>query len=147
MRVSASRLDAAACSVLRGDVRLVKKKSPGDARLDDVVAAARREQDRRAQGYRAQALKLYPWVCGRCAREFTHANLQELTVHHRNGDHDDNPEDGSNWELLCLYCHDNEHSRYLEQSRHGGAGAARESDAPATFKPFAGLDALLKQKN
>ncbi|MFA7667514.1 MAG: HNH endonuclease, partial [Burkholderiaceae bacterium] len=25
------------------------------------------------------------------------------------GYRDDNPPDGSNWELLCLYCHDNEH--------------------------------------
>ncbi|QTG90742.1 HNH endonuclease, partial [Vibrio furnissii] len=24
-------------------------------------------------------------------------------------DHTNNPEDGSNWELLCLYCHDHEH--------------------------------------
>ncbi len=111
-----------------------------------MVAAARREQDRRALGYREQALKLFPWVCGRCAREFTHANLQELTVHHRNHNHDDNPPDGSNWELLCLYCHDNEHSRYLEQSRHGGTGQGIGEDAGATFKPFAGLDALLKQK-
>ncbi|MDP5036506.1 MAG: HNH endonuclease, partial [Alishewanella sp.] len=22
------------------------------------------------QGYRDKALKMYPWVCGRCAREF-----------------------------------------------------------------------------
>jgi predicted amidophosphoribosyltransferase len=120
-----------------------KKKTPDSTRLDNVVASARREQDRRALGYRERALKLYPWVCGRCAREFTHANLQELTVHHRNGDHDDNPEDGSNWELLCLYCHDNEHSRYLEQARHGGANT-NAIDAPATFRPFAGLDGLLK---
>jgi hypothetical protein len=123
-----------------------RKKTSGDARLDDVVAAARRAQDQRALGYRAQALKLYPWICGRCAREFNHANLQELTVHHRNGDHDDNPADGSNWELLCLYCHDNEHSRMLEQSRQGGS-AASAGVAPATFRPFAGLDALLKKKS
>jgi hypothetical protein len=28
--------------------------------------------------YREQALKLYPWVCGRCAREFSGARLREL---------------------------------------------------------------------
>lgn len=120
------------------------KRKPSPSRLDKVVASARREQDRRAQGYREQALKLYPWVCGRCAREFTQANLQELTVHHRDGDHDNNPPDGSNWELLCLYCHDNEHSRYLEQERHGQPGGRVAIDAPATHKPFAELAALLK---
>ena len=39
---------------------------------------------------------LYPWVCGRCARQFTHANLQLLEVHHRDSNHDNNPTDGSN---------------------------------------------------
>lgn len=34
------------------------------------------------QGYRDKALKLFPWVCGRCAREFQYSNLRELTVHH-----------------------------------------------------------------
>ena len=55
----------------------------GNSRLDRVVADARREADAREQGYREQALKIYPWICGRCAREFTRANLRELTVHHR----------------------------------------------------------------
>ena len=47
--------------------------------------------------YREQALKIYPWICGRCAREFTGANLRELTVHHRDHNHANNPPDGSNW--------------------------------------------------
>ena len=67
-----------------------------------------------------QALKIYPWICGRCGREFTRANLRELTVHHRDHNHDNNPPDGSNWELLCLYCHDNEHQRQLEATGGGG---------------------------
>ena len=33
------------------------------------------------EGYRIKALRLYPWVCGRCAREFEYSNLRELTVH------------------------------------------------------------------
>lgn len=60
-------------------------------------------------GYREKALKLFPWVCGRCSREFVYSNLRELTVHHIDHDHSNNPEDGSNWEMLCLYCHDHEH--------------------------------------
>ncbi len=38
-------------------------------------------------GYREKALKIYPWVCGRCSREFVYSNLRELTVHHIDHDH------------------------------------------------------------
>jgi hypothetical protein len=41
--------------------------------------------------YREQALKIYPWICGRCGREFAGASLRELTVHHRDHNHDNNP--------------------------------------------------------
>ena len=63
---------------------------------EKVVLKARKNSEERAKGYREQALKLYPWICGRCAREFNHANLRELTVHHRDHNHDNNPTDGSN---------------------------------------------------
>jgi len=116
-----------------------------DDRLDAVVAAAQRERARREQGYREQALKLYPWVCGRCGREFTRANLHELTVHHRDHNHDNNPPDGSNWELLCLYCHDNEHARYLEAGQ-ATAGGGDPAAAPASHKGLAGLATLLERK-
>jgi hypothetical protein len=119
--------------------------SAGDpGKLDRIVAEARRAADKRARGYREQALKIYPWICGRCAREFTHANLRELTVHHRDHNHDNNPPDGSNWELLCLYCHDNEHQRQLEAG--GGGGASPGSGAGATHSPFANLKSLLDGK-
>ena len=95
--------------------------------------------------YREQALKIYPWICGRCAREFKHSNLRELTVHHRDHNHSNNPPDGSNWELLCLYCHDNEHQRQLEAGR-GGSSASSPATAPATHSPFADLKALLGRK-
>ena len=52
-----------------------------------IVANARKNAEERSKGYREQALKLYPWICGRCGREFNHANLRELTVHHRNHNH------------------------------------------------------------
>ena len=120
-----------------------KRVIPDIGRLDRVVADARRARDQREQGYRAQALKLFPWICGRCAREFAQTNLHELTVHHKNHDHDHNPPDGSNWELLCLYCHDNEHQRHVDQ----GGTALREADrAPGvTHSPFADLASLLKE--
>ncbi|MGR8919798.1 MAG: YajD family HNH nuclease [Gammaproteobacteria bacterium] len=108
-------------------------------KLDRVVAEARRQREEREQGYRARALKLYPWVCGRCGREFDHATVRELTVHHRDHDHDNNPEDGSNWELLCLYCHDHEHQQQLR-----GAGRPDPADHErATHKPFAALGDLV----
>lgn len=98
---------------------MTEKKASKNSRLDAIVADARRKQTEREQGYREKSLKMYPWVCGRCSREFTRANVHELTVHHRDHNHDNNPEDGSNWELLCLYCHDNEHARYLARTRFG----------------------------
>jgi hypothetical protein len=115
------------------------------ARLDDIVAAARRDGEARADGYRERALKLYPWICGRCAREFDRANLRELTVHHRDHNHDNNPTDGSNWELLCVYCHDNEHSRHLEAA--AGGSSAQPTVGPATHNPFANLKSLLQSKS
>ena len=101
-------------------------------RLDELVAATHKGRDARELGYREQALKLYPWICGRCEREFTRENLHELTVHHRDHNHGNNPSDGSNWELLCLYCHDNEHQRLLEADQQGpGATAAPGRNSPA----------------
>lgn len=113
--------------------------SPDDPRLDAVVAAARRARAERERGYREQALKLLPWICGRCAREFTRANLHELTVHHRNHDHDCNPTDGSNWELLCLYCHDNEHARSLTPAAPAAAARTQRGARHAAFAELAKL--------
>ena len=118
---------------------------PDNARLDKVVADARRNREQRDSGYRERALKIYPWICGRCAREFTRENVGQLTVHHRDHNHDNNPPDGSNWELLCLYCHDNEHQRQLEAAT--GTGSAGVSAGPSsTHSPFAGLKDLLVKK-
>jgi hypothetical protein len=125
----------------------IKRTQADKNKLAKIVSEARRDQELREQSYRGQALKMYPWICGRCAREFTHKNLAELTVHHRNHNHDDNPADGSNWELLCLYCHDNEHSRY-EETRFGNNNAQsnKTSTATVTHNPFANLKDLLNNK-
>lgn len=111
-------------------------------KLDKLVATARASYASREDGYRQRALKLYPWICGRCIREFTRENIQELTVHHRDHDHDNNPIDGSNWELLCIYCHDNEHQRLTEQSTTD----SRELGEAATHNPFTDLASILKEK-
>ena len=94
--------------------------------------------------YRSRALKLLPHVCARCARYFPPSRLRELTVHHRDGNPGNNPPDGSNWEMLCIYCHENEHARGVD-SRAGGD--AKQSDpAPARHRPLAGLDKLITEK-
>ena len=124
-----------------------QRKQPGTIdkeRLDKAVADARRAREDREQNYREQALKLYPWICGRCAREFTRENLRELTVHHRDHNHDHNPPDGSNWELLCLYCHDNEHQRYEEHMAASGKKDSGQQGGQTTHRPFEALEALLK---
>lgn len=126
------------------------KPGAGSGKVDRLVAEARRQREQRESGYRERALKLFPWICGRCAREFTPANVRTLTVHHKDGNHDNNPPDGSNWELLCIYCHENEHARYLDHDAQAGSAAAGTPGgsvgAPAAHKAFAGLDALLKRK-
>ena len=115
------------------------------ARTDKLIAETLQSRNSREQGYRERALKIYPWICGRCAREFTHANLGQLTVHHRDHNHDNNPPDGSNWELLCIYCHENEHARELDAKLVQGV-TVQASTKPATSQPFANLKALLEKK-
>jgi len=110
-------------------------------KLDTIIAQAVKGRDARERDYRAQSLKIHPWVCGRCGREFTRANLHELTVHHRDHDHDNNPPDGSNWENLCLYCHDNEHARYVDAV----PGVESRKSTQLTHKGLAGLSDLLKK--
>jgi hypothetical protein len=134
----------------KGDApRHAKTGRPIDtAKLDRVVSEARKASDDRAAGYREQALKLYPWVCGRCSRAFERTNLRELTVHHKNMDHDHNPPDGSNWELLCIYCHDNEHQRYEEHLAAlagGPLNLVQGGGNQTTHNPFAALGDLLKK--
>jgi hypothetical protein len=119
----------------------------GAEKLDHVVTQAREARIRRETTYRERALKLFPHVCGRCGREFSGKKLKELTVHHKNHNHDDNPPDGSNWELLCIYCHDNEHQRYLEEPDHDVLTLPGEDNKPSSDnKPFANLAAMLKAR-
>ena len=123
-----------------------KKTPTASDKRNQIVTEARRDQARRERGYREKALKMFPWICGRCGREFTGQRVRELTVHHKDHDHDNNPPDGSNWELLCIYCHDYEHSKYLEEEWHDQETPGGDKEQPATYQPFAGLDVLLEEK-
>lgn len=114
--------------------------------MNRVVAEARISQQQRLKGYREQALKIFPRVCARCGREFAGKQLRELTVHHKDHNHDNNPPDGSNWELLCIYCHDNEHSRHLDATGVAAEAPGNEARPAGIDKPFADLEKLLKNK-
>lgn len=114
-------------------------------KLDKIAAGARRAAETRLTGYREQSLRIHPWLCGRCGREFSHKNLHELTVHHKDHNHDNNPSDGSNWENLCLYCHDNEHQRYVDKVRGYDGLTANKVQKTTTFNPFGDLAAMMKK--
>lgn len=111
---------------------------------EQIIATLRKEEQLRQAGYREKALKLFPHVCGRCAREFEGKKLRELTVHHKDHNHNNNPPDGSNWELLCLYCHDHEHSRGVQDDRSKETPDDRQQQASLGHAPFAALADLLK---
>lgn len=110
--------------------------------LDEALRA----QKERENTYRERALKLFPWICGHCGREFDGKRLRELTVHHRDHNHDHNPPDGSNWELLCIYCHDNEHSRDQVADAYDHDSPGRPGEKSSGVQAFAGLADLLKGK-
>ena len=122
-------------------------KKPADAaRQAQIRAEMRRDREARQTGYRERALRIYPPICARCGREFAGKRLRELTVHHKDHNHENNPPDGSNWELLCLYCHDNEHEKYLMAGRMDGATPSDDHRSSPIVNPFAGLDSLITPK-
>jgi hypothetical protein len=131
------------------DFKGSKPVKPGAAKLtkeemDQFVAKARRLNAERLKGYREQSLKIHPWVCARCGRHFTVKNLNMLTVHHKDHNHDNNPPDGSNWENLCVYCHDNEHGRYDNEG--DSSGQMEDQTDTMTHSPFTKLADMLKDK-
>ena len=81
-------------------------------KADELVRQMKSDRSS-SSGYREKSLKLHGWICAKCAREFNSSNLHHLTVHHKDGNHNNNPADGSNWENICSHCHDDEHSRGL----------------------------------
>ncbi len=93
--------------------------------------------------YRERALKILPWVCAKCGRDFPGKKLRELTVHHKDHNYNNNPPDGSNWEFLCIYCHDNEHSRSLDAEWLPIDDTDSEKKPTSTHTPFENLKKLL----
>jgi len=108
-----------------------------------LLASLQRDKEEREKTYREQALRLFPHVCQRCGREFSGKRLRELTVHHKDGNHFNNPSDGSNWALLCLYCHDDEHGTYEQRGLYA-EGATNLNTTPSLgYNAFEGLKNLV----
>jgi len=120
---------------------MVPKNDDAASRLLAEAKVARQERER---SYRGMALKLFPPICGRCGREFSGKRLRELTVHHKDGNHENNPPNGSNWELLCIYCHDEQHGSTLDFYERGDLGPARDTTPPLRQRPFEKLAELMK---
>jgi hypothetical protein len=81
--------------------------------MDDLVKKLRGEAAPVKDDYREASLRIHGLICAKCGREFDHKNRHLLTVHHKDGNHNNNPKDGSNWENLCVDCHEDEHRRGL----------------------------------
>jgi len=90
--------------------RPVSVKLPTAADIDAKMRDMRAAIDDNAS-YRQKSLRKFGLICARCAREFDQSNVHLLTVHHRDGNHNNNAPDGSNWENLCSHCHDDVHAR------------------------------------
>ena len=119
-------------------------EKPRSSNFDQVRAEQIEYNAKRESGYREKALKIYPWICGRCTREFVRKNLSELTVHHVDHDHGNNPSDGSNWELLCCYCNDEEHTKFDNNITYGSTSSSEIK--AATYNPLAYLKAKMEGK-
>ena len=101
----------------------------------------------KGEDYRDRSLAIHGMVCAKCGREFGQKDRHLLTVHHKDGNHHNNPPDGSNWENLCVYCHDDEHSRGVLAAYVDGDGDPEERPlafADPAEKPSGGLGDLLK---
>ena len=120
----------------------MSSKKAGDNK--GSVAEAIRIRQEREKSYRGRALKLFPNICGRCGREFSGKRLRELTVHHKDHNHNNNPPDGSNWELLCIYCHENEHAREQVADAYASEPGDESPDTSFRHNPFAQLADLMK---
>jgi hypothetical protein len=98
-------------------------KPAGEKPVEDVVREMKEGMKKPpGEDYRERSLAVHGLICARCAREFDLSSRHLLTVHHKDGNHHNNPPDGSNWENLCAYCHEDVHSRGLLGDYYDGRG-------------------------
>ena len=108
-------------------------KPAGERSVEDVVRGLKEGMQKPpGEDYRERSLAIHGLICARCAREFDTSNRHLLTVHHKDGNHHNNPPDGSNWENLCVYCHEDAHSRGLLGDYYDGTGD--EGKTPRPYK-------------
>ncbi len=96
------------------------RKIHGDEKTAEEIARQLKQLSALPGDYREQSLKIHGLICAKCGREFEYRDRHLLTVHHKDGNHRNNPPDGSNWENLCIYCHEDEHSRGMLGEYLGG---------------------------
>lgn len=126
----------------------VRDRAKTTRSVEDVVRELKKEQRKLpGEDYRERSLALHGLVCALCGREFDESQRHLLTVHHKDGNHHHNPPDGSNWENLCVYCHEDVHSRGLLADYLEGASEPREcsltyKDAGSTRTPASGTGLL-----
>jgi hypothetical protein len=114
-----------------GSVKVQKKSvTPAAEKVksaEDLVREMKESQKTPGgEDYREKSLAINGLVCARCGREFPGSKRQLLTVHHKDGNHNNNPADGSNWENLCAYCHEDVHSRGVLAEYLGGNAQSKE---------------------
>ena len=107
-------------------VQTLQDKARPARSAEEVVREIKVLQQSGGEEYRERSLALHGLICGRCGREFDALNRHLLTVHHKDGNHNNNPPDGSNWENLCAYCHEDVHSRGVLGDYMEGTAASRE---------------------
>lgn len=114
-------------------------RTKGQKSVGDVVRELKEGGKKPAgEDYRERSLAIHGLVCARCGREFDHTTRHLLTVHHRDGNHHHNPPDGSNWENLCVYCHEDVHSREVLGEYFDGASDGREDVTVYQDEPAGG---------
>jgi len=92
----------------------VKDRTSSTKSAEEVIRDLKKDtRNLPNEAYRERSLTLHGLICARCSREFDDSQRHLLTVHHKDGNHQNNPQDGSNWENLCVYCHEDVHSREL----------------------------------
>ncbi len=111
--VNECRVDDPARDGFRSSATPVKTDKTKSERPPEDVVRELKSESRKAEDYRERSLAIHGLICARCAREFDASTRHLLTVHHKDGNHLNNPPDGSNWENLCVYCHEDAHSREL----------------------------------
>lgn len=110
--------------------RLVTPGAKPAQSVEDALREMKTANRKRSQEYRERSLAVHGLVCARCGKDFTTKDQHLLTVHHKDNNPSNNPPDGSNWENLCVYCHDAEHSRELLSDFEDGGRMGVGIEAP-----------------